>query len=69
MCAKAAKLTPASWNEAFEAIARAVGNSTPDKIGAISGDLASVEEIFALKDLMTNLGSFQYGLSPGWCGT
>ena len=29
---------------------------TPDRIGAIVGDLAAVEEIFALKDLMTRLG-------------
>ena len=29
----------------------------PDRIGAIAGDLAAVEEMFALKDLMTRLGS------------
>ena len=29
----------------------------PDRIGAIAGDLAAVEEMYALKDLMTRLGS------------
>src|SRR6267154_47208 len=36
------RLVPASWSAAF---------------GAIAGDLAAVEEMFALKDLMTRLGS------------
>ena len=31
----------------------------PDRIGAIAGDLAGVEEMFALKDLMARLGSAQ----------
>src|SRR5205085_11794611 len=29
----------------------------PGRIGAIAGDLAAVEEMYALKDLMTRLGS------------
>jgi len=47
------KLKPASWAEAFAAIAARV--STPDKMAAIVGDLAAAEEIKALKDLMTAL--------------
>lgn len=54
---KNGKLAPASWPEAFAAIKDAVARSTPDRIGAIAGDLAAVEEIFALKQLMTSLGS------------
>ncbi len=36
-----------------------------DKIGAIAGDLAGVEEMFALKALMTALGSANHRLPPG----
>jgi NADH-quinone oxidoreductase subunit G len=50
------KLQPATWPEAFAAIADRVG-AAGKKIGAIAGDLASVEEMFALKSLMTALGS------------
>jgi NADH-quinone oxidoreductase subunit G len=51
-------LRPASWNEAFAAIANAgEGTRAREKIGAIAGDLAAVEEMFALKALMASLGS------------
>jgi NADH-quinone oxidoreductase subunit G len=50
------KLKPATWNEAFAAIAARVKSTTPDKIAAIVGDLAAAEEIKALKDLMSALG-------------
>src|SRR5690606_8487325 len=50
------RLQAASWGEAFAAIAGAVREAVPAKIGAIAGDLATVEEMFALKDLMTRLG-------------
>jgi NADH-quinone oxidoreductase subunit G len=49
------KLQPASWAQAFAAIAAKV--SKPEKMAAIVGDLAAAEEIKALKDLMTALGS------------
>ncbi|HEV2570986.1 MAG TPA: NADH-quinone oxidoreductase subunit NuoG [Beijerinckiaceae bacterium] len=51
------KLRPASWQEAFAAIAAKVKATSPAKIGAIAGDLAAVEEIYALKALMQKLGS------------
>jgi NADH-quinone oxidoreductase subunit G len=51
------KLTPANWSEAFAAIKDAVAKSNGEKIGAIAGDLASVEEMYALKQLMASLGS------------
>ena len=50
-------LRPASWSEAFAAIAARVKATQPNRIGAILGDFASVEEAFALKDLMTRLKS------------
>ena len=67
------RLRPASWSEAFQAIAAKVAKTSPERIGAIVGDLAAVEEIFALKDLMTrlqvvNLDCRQDGatLDPAW---
>ena len=54
---KNGRLQPASWGEAFAAIKDAVSKTTGDKIGALAGDLATVEEMFALKGLMASLGS------------
>jgi NADH-quinone oxidoreductase subunit G len=51
------QLYPASWREAFDAIAARVRSTQAKRIGAMVGDLAAVEEIFALKDLMTRLGA------------
>jgi NADH-quinone oxidoreductase subunit G len=51
------RLRPATWSEAFAAIAKRVKVAKPKEIGAIVGDVASVEEVYALKDLMTRLGS------------
>lgn len=51
------KLQPASWDEAFAAIASKLIGLSGDKIAAISGDLADCDSMFALKDLMTALGS------------
>jgi NADH-quinone oxidoreductase subunit G len=50
------KLRPASWSEAFKVIAGKVSRANPKRIGALVGDLAGVEEVFALKDLMMRLG-------------
>jgi NADH-quinone oxidoreductase subunit G len=51
------KLVAASWPEAFSAVRDAVTKSSGERIGAIAGDLASVEEMYALKTLMASLGS------------
>ncbi len=51
------KLATASWSQAFAAIAARVKAAPPNRIGAIVGDLATVEEMFALKDLIGKLGS------------
>ena len=50
------RLRPASWQEALAAVAAKVRASAPARIGALVGDLAAVEEIFALKLLMEQLG-------------
>jgi NADH-quinone oxidoreductase subunit G len=50
------RLRPASWAEAIATVAQKVKNTKAKNIGAVAGDLASVEEMFALKDLMTRLG-------------
>ncbi|HTV68422.1 MAG TPA: NADH-quinone oxidoreductase subunit NuoG [Rhizobiaceae bacterium] len=54
---KGSKLVQSSWGDAFETIKAAVGKVSGDKIGAIAGDLATVEEMYALKLLMASLGS------------
>jgi NADH-quinone oxidoreductase subunit G len=51
------RLRAATWQEAFATIAGKVGATKGAKIGALAGDLASVEEIYALKLLMQALGS------------
>ena len=48
---------PASWGEAFAAIARQVKDLPGERIGAIAGNLCDAESMVALKDLMTALGS------------
>lgn len=51
------RLQVATWGEAFAAIKSAVATTSGAKIGAIAGDLASVEEMYALKALINSLGS------------
>ena len=51
------KLQPASWGEAFAAIAARLKGLAGDRIGAVAGDLVDAESAFALRELMTALGS------------
>ena len=51
------RLEPVGWNEAFAAIAARTASLDPSRIGALAGDLSTVEEMFALKKLMALLGS------------
>jgi NADH-quinone oxidoreductase subunit G len=51
------KLRPASWKEALSAVAEKLKAPDPARIGAIAGDLAGAEDMFALKDLMDRLGA------------
>ena len=51
------KLRAATWDEAFKAIARAADGLTGNKIGGLAGDLAEVESVYALKQLLAAYGS------------
>jgi NADH-quinone oxidoreductase subunit G len=51
------KLQPASWEEAFEAIARRLEGASGEQVAAIAGDLQDVESVFALKKLLEAYGS------------
>ena len=51
------RLVAATWSEAFAAIATRIKTTTAQRIGAIAGDLASVEDMFALKLLAEKLGT------------
>src|SRR5437764_1668767 len=50
------KLRSAAWGEAFQRIAQKFKATAPERVGVIMGDLAAVEEMFSLKELMTGLG-------------
>jgi len=54
---KNGRLEPATWAEAFAAIAEKLSGASADKVGAIIGDVAAAEEIYALKSLMHLIGS------------
>jgi NADH-quinone oxidoreductase subunit G len=57
MVKKGGKLETVSWEEAYEAVADRLKKAKGEKIAAIAGDLADVESMFALKELMSALGS------------
>ena len=59
------KLRAASWPEAFGAIAVKAGRIDGKRIGAIAGDLAAVEEMFALKELLAKCGSANLAVQGG----
>jgi NADH-quinone oxidoreductase subunit G len=54
---KDGRLQPCSWDEAFALIAERIKAAKPERIGAVAGDMATAEEMFALKDLLARLGS------------
>jgi NADH-quinone oxidoreductase subunit G len=54
---EAGKLRPASWQEAFGAIAARLKDVSGERIGALAGDLCDAESMLALKDLLAALGS------------
>jgi NADH-quinone oxidoreductase subunit G len=51
------RLKPATWQEAFQAIADRLAGVPGGKIAALAGDLVDAEAMFALKGLMGSLGS------------
>ena len=52
------KLRAASWDEALDLAASHMKSARAGGIGAIAGDLAGAEEMFALKDLLLRMGSW-----------
>jgi NADH-quinone oxidoreductase subunit G len=54
---KRGKLVPATWDEAFAAIKKKLDGLDGKRFAAIVGDLAGLEEIYALKALAETLGS------------
>jgi NADH-quinone oxidoreductase subunit G len=59
------QLRAASWPEAFGAIAAKADRIDGKRIGAIAGDLAAVEEMFALKELLAKCGSANLAVQGG----
>jgi NADH-quinone oxidoreductase subunit G len=59
------QLRTASWQEALAAIAGKLGRIDGKRIGAIAGDLAAVEEMFALKELLAKCGSANLAVQGG----
>jgi NADH-quinone oxidoreductase subunit G len=59
------KLRAATWQEAFAAIAAKLKMTDGKRIGAIAGDLAAVEEMFAFKDLLGQYGSTNLAVQGG----
>ncbi|MEM7446297.1 MAG: NADH-quinone oxidoreductase subunit NuoG [Pseudomonadota bacterium] len=51
------KLEPASWNEAFDAIASAMEGLDGSAIAAIAGNQCDAESMYALKGLMSAVGT------------
>jgi NADH-quinone oxidoreductase subunit G len=50
------KLLPASWPEAFAAVAEKMSAASPEKIGLIAGDLQDAESMKAAMDLFASMG-------------
>jgi len=50
------RLQPASWSQAFAAVAEKLKAASPDRVGVIAGDLQDAESLKATKDLFTALG-------------
>ncbi|MBE7731583.1 NADH-quinone oxidoreductase subunit NuoG [Devosia faecipullorum] len=64
---KAGKLQSASWDEALAAVATRI-KKAGNKVGAIAGDLAAVEEMYALKALLASIGSGMTDVRPAMSG-
>ena len=50
------KLAPATWGEAFAAVAAKIKATSPEKVGVIAGDLQDAESMKAALDLFGGLG-------------
>jgi NADH-quinone oxidoreductase subunit G len=56
---KGGKLQPATWEEAFAAIAKQLKGAAGDQVAAIAGDLQDVESMYALKALLGDGASLE----------
>ncbi len=54
---KNGKLVPATWDQAFSAIKTKIDSTNPNRINAIAGEMASVEDMYSLKSLLNQFGS------------
>ncbi len=54
---KGGKLNEATWEEAFDVIAKKISKLDPSTLAALAGDQADCEAMVALMDLMEKLGS------------
>ncbi|WP_342711419.1 NADH-quinone oxidoreductase subunit NuoG [Bradyrhizobium sp. B124] len=59
------QLKSATWQEAFATIAAKAGRIDGKRIGAIAGDLAAVDEMYALKELLAKFGSVNLAVQGG----
>ena len=64
---KGGKLQATSWDEALSAVATRI-KKAGNKVGAIAGDLAGVEEMYALKALLASIGSGMTDVRPAMSG-
>ena len=54
------KFKEVSFDESYQKIAELISSLKPSEIGALSGSLSSLNDIFSLKNLLDNLGSKNY---------
>ncbi|KFL32537.1 NADH dehydrogenase [Devosia riboflavina] len=64
---KNGKLQATTWEEALSAVAARI-KKAGNKVGAIAGDLAAVEEMYALKGLLASIGSGMTDVRPAMSG-
>jgi NADH-quinone oxidoreductase subunit G len=57
MLRKKGKLTDSTWEEAYTIIKSIIAKSSPQKIGAIAGDLVDVETMYSTKTFLKHIGS------------
>ncbi len=62
------RLEKATWPEAFEAIAAKLSGLAGERIGAVAGNLADAESMYALKALLASLGSANLDCRQDWAG-
>jgi len=64
---KGGKLQATGWDEALAAVAARI-KKAGNRVGAIAGDLAAVEEMYALKALLASIGSGMTDVRPAMSG-